>query len=114
LLVVPDSLRLARRRAGLCQLEAERLAIADAAWFATFIKALPPFDIAPPPPPYRQRNSPGFELGKIVFRCHVLSLEGVWLELKVHRRRQSEGESGTLRLRPGRGSSVTACRVRSW
>jgi hypothetical protein len=38
-------------------LEAERLAIANAGWFETFTNALPPFDIALPPPPYRQRNS---------------------------------------------------------
>jgi hypothetical protein len=59
--------------------------------YEAFTAALPPFDIAVPPPPSRLRvlplnktAPPGFEPSKVAFSAHLLSLEGAWLDVTAH------------------------------
>jgi hypothetical protein len=69
--------------------------------FETFTLALPPFDIAAPPPPSRKRlppfgdNPPGFVPSEVAFPAHLLSLESAWLDVTAHHYR-----SGALSITP--------------
>jgi hypothetical protein len=68
----------------------------QAGWFEAFITALPPFDVAPPPPPSRLRLGGSLVPFEIFFPGRILSLDGVWLDVTVR-----HFKSGALTVEPG-------------
>ena len=58
--------------------------------YEAFTENLPPFDIAPPPPPGRMRlpplkdMPPEFAPTEVAFPAHLFSLEGAWLDVTAH------------------------------
>ena len=75
----------------------------EAGQYVALLENVPPFSVAPPPPPARFRlpfydNAPFNFTGRddVAFPVHVLSLEGVWLEATAYYR------SELIRIEPAK------------